>query len=273
MRFLTFLLAMLAVPSLAQAQTVTITSPNTVNPSGQPKAVADVFVRNADGTIATISGGGGTSNALPQGSTTAGQAGPLVQCATVTGDQAYVVGTTNPLNCIANGRLKVGLSSAGNVEPAAQLATTLTADLVACKYRAPSTWSVGFTAGVNCDASGNLLTANAASSVAAVGATNLATSAAAGALVVKASAGNLYGLNVTSGATAGYIMVFNAIAAPADGTVTPAKCIPLAANAGIDLNYRATPTYFGTGITVVFSSTGCFTKTSSATAFISGDAK
>jgi len=272
MRFLTFLLAVLAVPSLAQAQTVTITSPNTVNPIGQPKPVVDVFVRNSDGTIATVGGSGGGA-AVAQGSTTTGQSGTLSQCAVVSGDQAYTVGTTQPCNLTGTGRLKVGLSSAGNVEPAAQLATTLTADLIACKYRAPSTWSVGFTAGVNCDASGNLLTANAASSVAAVGATNLATSAAASALVIKASAGNLYGLNVTSGTAAGYIMVFNATAAPADGTVTPAKCIPLAANAGIDLNYRATPTYFGTGITVVFSSTGCFTKTASATAFISGDAK
>lgn len=54
-------LAALALPVAAVAQTVTITSPNTVNPSGQPKSVTDVFVRNADGSIATLAGGGGTS--------------------------------------------------------------------------------------------------------------------------------------------------------------------------------------------------------------------
>lgn len=117
--------AALLMPATAIAQTVTITGPNTVNASGQPRAVQDVFVRNADGTIASAS----SATPAPQGSSTAGQTGTLAQCATVTGDQAYVVGTTNPLNCIANGRLKVGLSSAGNVDPAAQLTTTLTGTL------------------------------------------------------------------------------------------------------------------------------------------------
>lgn len=93
------------------------------------------------------------------------------------------------------------------------------------------------------------------------------------AVVGKASAGNLYGVNVVAGASAGFVLIFNAVSAPADGAVTPVKCIPLAANAGIDLNYRPLPVYFTTGITVVFSTTGCFSKTASATAFISVDAK
>ncbi len=105
------------------------------------------------------------------------------------------------------------------------------------------------------------------------GTTLTATSAVASALVAKASAGNLYGINVVSGASAGFVMVFNATAAPADGAVTPLKCMPLAANTGIDMNFRDQPSYFSTGITVVFSTTGCFTKTASATAFISADVK
>ena len=100
-----------------------------------------------------------------------------------------------------------------------------------------------------------------------------ASAAAASAVVGKASAGNLYGANITSGASAGFVMVFNAASAPADGAVTPARCIPLAANTGIELNYRAVPSFYTTGITVVFSTTGCFTKTASATAFIAVDAK
>lgn len=91
--------------------------------------------------------------------------------------------------------------------------------------------------------------------------------------VLKASAGNLYGLNVTSGASAGFVLVFNSTTVPADGAVTPVKCYPLAANTGFDLNYRASPVAFATGISVAFSTTGCFTKTASATAFISGDFK
>jgi len=111
------------------------------------------------------------------------------------------------------------------------------------------------------------------SAAANAGSTNVATAAVAGSLTAKASGGNLYGLNVTAGASAGYVMVFNATGAPADGAVTPARCIPLAANTGIDLNFRGQPVYFNTGITVVFSTTGCFSKTASATAFIAADVK
>lgn len=114
---------------------------------------------------------------------------------------------------------------------------------------------------------------NSPTAAATSGTAGNATAAAASALVVKASAGNLYGLNVTSGAAAGFVMIFNAVSAPADGAVTPARCIPLAASTGIELNYRALPMAFTTGITVVFSTTGCFSKTASATAFIAADAK
>lgn len=107
----------------------------------------------------------------------------------------------------------------------------------------------------------------------ATGITPVVTAAVASSVVAKASAGNLYGLNVTSGASAGYVMLFNAVSAPADGAVAPARCIPLAANTGIELGWRSVPVVFSTGITVVFSTTGCFTKTASATAFISADAK
>jgi hypothetical protein len=111
------------------------------------------------------------------------------------------------------------------------------------------------------------------SAASAAGTVNAATTVASSELVAKASAGNLFGFNVTSAASAGYVLVFNATSAPADGTVTPARCIPLAANTGIDVNLRAQPTFFSTGITIVFSTTGCFTKTASATAFIAADVK
>lgn len=101
-----------------------------------------------------------------------------------------------------------------------------------------------------------------------------ASPAAEGARVVKAAPGSLFGLNVASGTTAGVVQVINAAAIPADGPITPAKCFYLAANTSVDLNLRAAPTYFPTGIVVVFSSgTSCFTKNASATAFISADAR
>lgn len=98
-----------------------------------------------------------------------------------------------------------------------------------------------------------------------------ATSAVASSLVLKASAGNLYGYNIVAGASAGYLMIFNATSAPADGAVTPTLCIPVAANAGLERQF-AKPLRFTTGITMVFSTTGPFTKTASATAFLAGEA-
>ena len=83
--------------------------------------------------------------------------------------------------------------------------------------------------------------------------------------VLKASAGNLYSLTITTGATAGYLMVFNATSAPIDGAVTPAYCSQAPANMTSALEWSI-PVRLATGITVVFSTTGCFTKTESATA-------
>lgn len=87
--------------------------------------------------------------------------------------------------------------------------------------------------------------------------------------VLKASAGNLASLTVTTDGTAGHVMVFDATSAPADGAVTPKICRHVAANSTVVLTFNY-PAAFATGITAVFSSTGCFTKTASATAFFEG---
>lgn len=96
------------------------------------------------------------------------------------------------------------------------------------------------------------------------------TSTVASSLVAKASAGNLYALNVVSGASQGYVMLFNATSAPADGTVTPTKVWVLAANSSLNFEFSP-PIRLSTGITLVYSTTGPFSKTASATAFISAD--
>jgi hypothetical protein len=88
--------------------------------------------------------------------------------------------------------------------------------------------------------------------------------------ILKASAGNLYRASVTAGASAGFLMVFNATTAPADGAVTPLVCRPVAANGQVEANFAGLPARFSTGITAVFSTTGCFTKTASATASFEG---
>lgn len=92
--------------------------------------------------------------------------------------------------------------------------------------------------------------------------------------VIKASAGNLYGFQVTTGASAGFVMVFNSATVPAAGAVTPVKCYRVAANSSFGVSYSPLPLYLGTGVSLAFSvGADCFTKTDSATAFISGNAQ
>lgn len=101
-----------------------------------------------------------------------------------------------------------------------------------------------------------------------------ATTAYSSSKVLKASAGNLYSLTVTNGATSGLVMIFDATSAPADGAVTPKKCWAMPSTTSTLGMAAEPPLRFSTGITVVYSSgTDCFTKAASATAFISGEAK
>lgn len=85
--------------------------------------------------------------------------------------------------------------------------------------------------------------------------------------VLKASAGTLYSLAVATPAAAGYLMVFNATSAPSDGAVTPVFCQQIAASTGLTLAW-VTPASYSTGITVVYSSTGCLTKTAANAFFM-----
>lgn len=66
---------------------------------------------------------------------------------------------------------------------------------------------------------------------------------------------------------AGYLMTFDATSAPVDGAVTPKECIPVASGSWAAHDLQFAPDNYGSGIVVVFSTTGCATKTASATAF------
>lgn len=127
------------------------------------------------------------------------------------------------------------------------------------------------TTGANCAPAASLPTIDTPSGAAASGLVPSATAALNSAQVVKASAGTLYGFSANSTVN-GFFMLFNATAAPGDGAVTPVKCYPYVANTPFGAGFYP-PLFLSTGITVVFSTTGCFSKTASATAFISGDAK
>lgn len=97
-------------------------------------------------------------------------------------------------------------------------------------------------------------------------------------LTAKASAGNLYSFQVSADSTlsgaAWWVMVYNAASAPADGAVTPALCYALASGTThFEAAFGSIGTAFSTGITIGVSTTGCFSKTASAHAFVSGDAE
>lgn len=123
------------------------------------------------------------------------------------------------------------------------------------------------------DASGNQITSfGTALPVATAGIAPYISTSLESCHVMKASQATAISYGVTTGATAGYLMVFNATSAPADGAVTPAAlAIQIPANATVTRTYSPPSTLqLSTGFTVCFSSTGPFTKTASATAMLEG---
>ena len=102
-------------------------------------------------------------------------------------------------------------------------------------------------------------------------ATPVFSAAAEGSHILKAVPGCLISAYATIGSTAGYLMLFNSATVPADGAVTPVECIQVTANSTNFLNWAPQPPeWFSNGIVIVFSTTGCFTKTISTTAFLHG---
>jgi len=134
-----------------------------------------------------------------------------------------------------------------------------------------STWdrqrSIG---GAVAAGTGTAAFALAPSSASAAAIAPAVSTAVEGSRVFKASAGNLYRIALTTGASAGFLMVFDATSAPADGAVTPTLCRAIAANTSLEVDHAVAPDRYATGITAVFSTTGCFTKTVSATAMFEG---
>lgn len=171
--------------------------------------------------------------------------------------------TAANLNAQVVGAVASGVSDSGNpVKIGARAETTDT------------TVTTGQISNLKATLNGALKTAVLPTSDANAAITAVVSTAAESNHVLKASAGNLYGVSVTSGATAGFLMVFNATSAPADGAVTPIQCVVVPANNTVGLTFNSgPPDAYSTGITAVFSSTGCFTKTASATAFFSGRVK
>ena len=97
--------------------------------------------------------------------------------------------------------------------------------------------------------------------------------------VLKASPGNFYGVYAEC-TSACWVMVFNAIAAPSNGSTTAGiasgnlvECFEIGAAASKSLSYPVYPVAFSVGITVAISSTACGTLTLATTGFVSGTVK
>jgi hypothetical protein len=148
---------------------------------------------------------------------------------------------------------------------------------IGCAYNSsPTTLTTGQAGWVQCASAGNIKTVTVPSTVA--GATVVSTAALAANLIVNASPGNLYSFQVAADSTlsaAGWwVMIYNAASAPADGAVTPAKCYAVpAGTTTVSASFIDAGAAFTTGIVIGVSTTGCFTKTASTHAFISGDTK
>ena len=94
---------------------------------------------------------------------------------------------------------------------------------------------------------------------------------------IKASSGNLYSFEVsadnTLSAAPWWIMIYDATSAPGDGAITPLKCYAIPSNTSFFTAAWLTPIKFVNGLIIGVSTTGCYTKTASIHAFISGDAQ
>jgi hypothetical protein len=91
----------------------------------------------------------------------------------------------------------------------------------------------------------------------------------AGGMIIKPSPGCLLAAYVVNSTIAGFMMIFNSATIPADGAVTPIHCIPIGASSYQWINFAPQPPeFYSAGVSLAFSTTGCFTKTVSATLFM-----
>lgn len=263
------LLAVLACspPSHAQAPaTVRLcngTQPNCplVGP-GNPLPVSGSITANLGGFNAE-------SNLTPFTATTGG-----VASGSFTAGKTIVVsnvGTTNTAYC----KLGAASTTSGQpILPGSWFAFTSIAETqVACATSTSTTLvNVAVGTGLPTGAGGG-----GGGATSAVAITPVSSSALAANQIIKASAGTLSSFNVSADSTlsgaAWWIMVYNATSAPADGAVTPLKCYAMASGTTSYASAFTAPITFSAGITIGVSTTGCFTKTASTHAFISGDAQ
>lgn len=104
--------------------------------------------------------------------------------------------------------------------------------------------------------------------------------ASASSFLFSSPSKSLASLTVVAGASAGFVLVFDATSLPVNGAVASCAgaatarpclmwCAPVVANGYVDRQWNS-PMSFSAGVLVAFSTTGCNTLTASATAQIFG---
>ena len=99
----------------------------------------------------------------------------------------------------------------------------------------------------------------------------IASTSTASSLVAKASACTFYSGSVNA-PSAGWLLLYDAAAAPSDGAVTPKAAVQVGANVSASISFTV-PAAFSTGCTLVFSSTGPFTQTGATAQIFSAQVK
>lgn len=272
-------------------------NPFSQNLTGDLRTIAKISSGQTLATVTTVGAVTAITNALPAGSNTIGAitqaSGPWTQNLTQIGGASIALGqaimvASVPV-AIASNQSAITVTGTAGTFPVTQstspwiiagggtagAAATGVATIQGIASMTPVQVSQATAASLNATVVGTGTFAVQATlapvSASAAGIAPVVSSALETGHVLKASAGNLYGLNVTTTTAAGMVLLFNSTTVPAAGTVAPVKAYQVPANSTLVIGFDP-PEYFGTGISVAFSTaTTPFTKTDSATAFFSGD--
>lgn len=158
---------------------------------------------------------------------------------------------------------------------AQQTNTPVTAAVAGAYNSSPPTITSGQFGFAQIDSAGRLIVNCGTGCSSGSSSAPISSSALAANTVIKSSAGSLASFQVAADSTlsgaAWWIMIYNAASAPSDGAVTPIKCYAMTSGVTSFSAGWSIPVSFSTGIVIGVSTTGCFTKTASTHAFISGD--
>lgn len=102
-----------------------------------------------------------------------------------------------------------------------------------------------------------------------VPATLVSSAAVEGAHIFSVTPGGVFSVTATGLTADAWLLLFDAIAAPADGNVEPVAAMRAPSLALVQIAFGGVPASFANGLVGVLSSSGPFTKTTGPTGFLS----